>query len=643
MPSWRRLVVVGRDEERAVGAGLLRVLRELDRLARCCSSRCPRGPARGRAPRRTTTSTTRRCSACESVAASPVEPHGTRPSTPAAICSSTRSRSARSSTAPSRNGVTSAVKTPSNTLAPPRPSMRAAEDRRPRARSCTTCASPPAHAISSSPPRSSTRDARGRRRRAGSIPRPRRRHRCRRRASRRRRAPRCAGARGCGSTTLHELDVHAVRERGVALERRAERLDRRGVDVVDEEHRVRVPHRDRRHAQRLARPPRAARRAPGPSPRRRAASGSSRARGSARPMSTRHAVGPGPARRHDAARASRRAISSRCGVACVAQVLVEGADAVRAHLHLRAVGVVDLHAEVGGARGPHHQQLVEADAEVAVARGARASGSSGGSASRRPSSTTKSLPAPCILVKRQLGSRRRLRRRLSLVGRALARRSRRRLRPARRRRGTAARRRSGFAAALARTGGPYFPQREREQREREQRERSRASSRPRRARAPSSASRSRGELAPPPRRAPRARARAPCRPAARAPRARARARAARRRPPGTRDGTRAGPRARACADRASASTQCADDLARPPRAPRGTGTPSRTSASARSVASSSGSSAARAHALGVHAQRRDRARHHLEGVAQRARRVEDRLLVLLEVAVVGERAGPSRR
>src|SRR3990172_6671755 len=65
----------------------------------------------------TTTSTTRRCSAWESVAASPVEPQGTRPSTPAEIWSSTRSWSARSSMDPSRNGVTSAVRTPSNMFA----------------------------------------------------------------------------------------------------------------------------------------------------------------------------------------------------------------------------------------------------------------------------------------------------------------------------------------------------------------------------------------------------------------------------------------------------------------------------------------------------------------------------------------------
>ena len=50
-----------------------------------------------------------------------------------------------------------------------------------------------------------------------------------------------------------------------------------------------------------------------------------------------------------------------------------------------------------------------------------------------------------------------------------------------------------------------------------------------------------------------------------------------------------------------------------------------------------------AHARLVHAQRGDRAGHHLERVAQRARRVEDRLLVFLEIAVVGERQALQHR
>lgn len=49
-----------------------------------------------------------------SVAASPVVPTGTSPVTPAAICASISFSSAGVSTAPSRNGVTRAVKTPAS-------------------------------------------------------------------------------------------------------------------------------------------------------------------------------------------------------------------------------------------------------------------------------------------------------------------------------------------------------------------------------------------------------------------------------------------------------------------------------------------------------------------------------------------------
>ena len=58
-------------------------------------------------------------------------------------------------------------------------------------------------------------------------------------------------------------------------------------------------------------------------------------------------------------------------MALVAQVLEEGTDAVGAHFHLGAVSVEDLHAEVGGLGGPQHQQLIGADAEVAVAEAGR--------------------------------------------------------------------------------------------------------------------------------------------------------------------------------------------------------------------------------------------------------------------------------
>src|SRR5262245_922627 len=63
---------------------------------------------------RTTSRTTATCSSCVSVAASPVEPHGTRPWMPPAICASTSAASARVSTSPARNGVTRAVRAPLN-------------------------------------------------------------------------------------------------------------------------------------------------------------------------------------------------------------------------------------------------------------------------------------------------------------------------------------------------------------------------------------------------------------------------------------------------------------------------------------------------------------------------------------------------
>ena len=59
-------------------------------------------------------STTCSCSLCDSVGLSPVVPTGTRPLVPSAICQSTSSRNAFSSTEPFLNGVTSAVKEPRN-------------------------------------------------------------------------------------------------------------------------------------------------------------------------------------------------------------------------------------------------------------------------------------------------------------------------------------------------------------------------------------------------------------------------------------------------------------------------------------------------------------------------------------------------
>ena len=46
----------------------------------------------------------------------------------------------------------------------------------------------------------------------------------------------------------------------------------------------------------------------------------------------------------------------------------EAADAVATHLHLAAVGVVDLHFEIGDCRRMHREQLIRADAKAAVAK-----------------------------------------------------------------------------------------------------------------------------------------------------------------------------------------------------------------------------------------------------------------------------------
>src|SRR5262249_4089060 len=58
--------------------------------------------------------TTSMCSSCVSVADSPVEPQGTRPLMPPAICCSTSFSRAPRSSAPLRNGVTSAVRQPAH-------------------------------------------------------------------------------------------------------------------------------------------------------------------------------------------------------------------------------------------------------------------------------------------------------------------------------------------------------------------------------------------------------------------------------------------------------------------------------------------------------------------------------------------------
>src|SRR5512135_2223528 len=54
--------------------------------------------------------------------------------------------------------------------------------------------------------------------------------------------------------------------------------------------------------------------------------------------------------------------------AVVVDIFGEAADAVAAHLHLAAVGVVDLHLEIGHLRGMDGQQLIGADTEAAIAK-----------------------------------------------------------------------------------------------------------------------------------------------------------------------------------------------------------------------------------------------------------------------------------
>ena len=89
-PLLRRLVVVGRHDQHGVGAGLLGVPGELDRLARSSSSPRRRSPARGLSPARCTTRPRCLCSSCDSVGLSPVVPTGTSPLVPSAICQSTK-------------------------------------------------------------------------------------------------------------------------------------------------------------------------------------------------------------------------------------------------------------------------------------------------------------------------------------------------------------------------------------------------------------------------------------------------------------------------------------------------------------------------------------------------------------------------
>ena len=110
-PFLRRLVVVGRDHQHGIGAGLFGVLRELDRLV----GRVRAGAGDHRHPALRLLDAPfddLPCSSWESVGLSPVVPTGTSPLVPSAICQSTRPRKAFSSTEPFLNGVTSAVNEP---------------------------------------------------------------------------------------------------------------------------------------------------------------------------------------------------------------------------------------------------------------------------------------------------------------------------------------------------------------------------------------------------------------------------------------------------------------------------------------------------------------------------------------------------
>ena len=123
-PVLRRLVVIGRDHEHRIGAGLLGVPGEIDRLL----GRIGAGAGHDRDPAARLIDAPfddLLCSSWDSVGLSPVVPTGTSPLVPSAICQSTSSRNAFSSTDPFLNGVTSAVNEPrKRVLAAMRRSMK---------------------------------------------------------------------------------------------------------------------------------------------------------------------------------------------------------------------------------------------------------------------------------------------------------------------------------------------------------------------------------------------------------------------------------------------------------------------------------------------------------------------------------------
>ena len=113
-PFLGRLVVVGRDDEKRVGARLLGVLGELDRLGRVVGAGAgdhrhaplrlidARSPRRSCARHGTRSDSRRSCRPARALACR------------SRSASSTWARKASSSSAPSRNGVTSAVSEPRN-------------------------------------------------------------------------------------------------------------------------------------------------------------------------------------------------------------------------------------------------------------------------------------------------------------------------------------------------------------------------------------------------------------------------------------------------------------------------------------------------------------------------------------------------
>src|SRR5262249_8832727 len=163
---------------------------------------------------------------------------GTRPSMPASSWRSTRFRSAVSSIAPSRNGVTSAVRTPSNTSIPsdreapfedvgsrtghldvrvvggPGDLEAAASQPDPQlAREPAACTA----AKDGYPGSRAGPAAAGQRLAGASLP--------------------GALQQAVAAARRDELDIDAVRKGRIALDRRPEPLDRRRLRILDEEHR----------------------------------------------------------------------------------------------------------------------------------------------------------------------------------------------------------------------------------------------------------------------------------------------------------------------------------------------------------------------------------------------------------------------